>query len=250
MKLADYFELWHVSRRRSRSESDYRHFQNFQASLLLEYLASHGVRLPGKRLLDLGSGVAGYSQTLAASGAEVISVDLVQPRIAPTNGLVQVEASALALPLASESTEVVFCASLIEHVSDPQRVLAEAERVLKPGGTAYFSFPPYYSPLGGHEYAPFHYLGQKLALRLVKHRSALPDWVSQMHQANAAPSSFADLYRGWGLYRMTVRRFLRLVSHTRFRLINLSTRYLPVSFIRWPLLGEVLTWHAQFLLTK
>jgi hypothetical protein len=30
----------------------------------------------------------------------------------------------------------------------------------------------------------------------------------------------------------------------------MSTRYMPASFIRWPVIGEALTWHAQFLLRK
>jgi hypothetical protein len=30
----------------------------------------------------------------------------------------------------------------------------------------------------------------------------------------------------------------------------MSTRYQPLSVIRWPIVGEVMTWHAQFLLEK
>jgi hypothetical protein len=41
-----------------------------------------------------------------------------------------------------------------------------------------------------------------------------------------------------------------LIKASGLQLINLSTRYLPFSLIRWPLLGELLTWHAQFLLRK
>lgn len=250
MRLKDYLELWRSSSRRSRSEQDYRRFQSVQASLLIDYLNRHGLPIRGKNLLDLGSGVAGYSQTMVEAGARVISLDLVQPRIASMAGLDQVSASALAIPLPAASIEFVFCASLIEHVAAPEVVLAEAWRVLKTGAYAYFSFPPYYSPMGGHEYAPYHYLGEKVALRLVQHRSVLPEWVSRMHHASQAPASFADLYQGWGLYRMTIRRFRRLLRHSPFSVLDISTRYMPVSFVRWPMVGEVLTWHAQFLLKK
>lgn len=250
MRLADYLELWRISSRRSRSELDYRRFQAFQASLLLGYLAQHGVEIRNRRVLDLGSGVAGYSQTMAGAGARVFSVDLVQPHITLTAGLRQVSASAMAIPLPPESMDFVFCASLIEHVAHPELVLAEVWRVLETGGSAYFSFPPYYSPAGGHEYAPYHYLGERVALRLVRHQTVLPNWVSRMHHASEAPTSFADLYRGWGLYRMTIRRFRRLLRQTTFAIIDISTRYMPVSFIRWPGVGELLTWHAQFLLKK
>ncbi len=250
MRFQDYLELWRVSSRRTRSEQDYRQFQRFQASLLLEYLGHHDVNVRDLCILDLGSGVAGYSQTMVAAGARVVSLDLVQPRISPVIGLGQIRASALEIPLPAESVDFVFCASLIEHVANPEGALSEALRVLRSGACAYFSFPPYYSPRGGHEYAPYHYLGEKAALRLVQHRSVLPIWVSRMHNASEVPASFAELYRGWGLYRMTIRKFRRLLRKTHFVVLDISTRYMPVSFVRWPLLGELLTWHAQFLLKK
>ena len=250
MRFQDYIELWRASSRRSRSEQDYRHFQNVQAYLLLDYLGRRGIVIRDKRLLDLGSGIAGYSQTMVGAGARVVSLDLVQPKIAPLAGLAQISASAMAIPLPAQSIDFVFCASLIEDVATPEVVLAEAWRVLKPGAYAYFSFPPYYSPTGGHEYAPYHYLGEKVALRMVRHRSVLPDWVSSMHHASEAPASFAELYQGWGLYHMTIARFRRLLRQTRFDLLDVSTRYMPMSFVRWPVIGELLTWHAQFLLKK
>lgn len=248
MHLHDYVELWRVARQRSRSEDNYRRFQSFQAKLLLRYLAEKGISVVGRRVLDLGSGVAGYSQEFSRHGASVISLDLARPNLMQT--VDQLQGSALAIPLPENSMDVVFCASLIEHVAEPERVLTEAERVMKPEGFGYFSFPPYYSPMGGHEYAPFHYLSEKVALRLVRHQAVLPDWVSRMHTASDNPSSFADLYQGWGLYRMTICKFRKLLKHTHLICVDSSTRYLPMSFIRWPVLGEVLTWHAQFVVQK
>ena len=36
---------------------------------------------------------------------------------------------------------------------------AEMVRVTRPGGTVFLSFTPWCSPCGGHETAPWHYLG-------------------------------------------------------------------------------------------
>jgi ubiquinone/menaquinone biosynthesis C-methylase UbiE len=249
MQLSDYLELWRMARRRSQSENDYRTFQMCQARLLSEYLAAKGVQIQDRVLLDLGSGVAGYSFEFSRRGARVLSVDLVHLGAA-LSSVTHVCASAEAAPFSESSVDVVFCASLIEHVAHPESVLAETYRVLRPGGFAYFSFPPFYSPMGGHEYAPFHYLGEKTALRVVQHSRVLPNWVSNMHSAAEKPDSFAKLYKGWGLYRMTIRRFGDMVQHSAFVCRNISTRYWPVSFVRWPIIGEILTWHAQFLLQK
>lgn len=250
MKLGDYPELWRVSHRRSRSEQDYLEFQTYQARQLISYLESKHVTLPGQRLLDLGSGIGGYSREFARRGAEVVSIDLMQPHYALRQRLTQMRGDASLIPLRDESTNIVFCASLIEHVAQPEAVLHEIERVLITGGAAYVSFPPYYNPTGGHEFAPFHYLGEKIAIRLVKRQRVVPDWVKQLYSASENPASFADLYRGWGLYKMTIGKMRRLIAQTGLACKDMSTRYLPISFIRWPVLGEFLTWHAQFLLVK
>jgi SAM-dependent methyltransferase len=246
--LRDMFHLWRVARRRKDSEIHYREFQSFQATLLIRHLEKHGFALEGQRLLDLGSGLGGYDPEFAERGASVIALDL-DHRRGSAPGIRRVTASAMAVPLRSDSIDLVFCASLIEHVPDPGAVLSEIQRVLRPGGLAYVSFPPYYSPLGGHEFAPFHYFGERFALRM-RRRRHLPAWVAEIHPVREDASGFADLFQGWGLFRMTIGKFLRLLSSSRLECRNLSTRYLPASFVRWPWIREVLTWHAQFLLEK
>lgn len=250
MRLVDYRRLWRLARSRRRSQQDYRAFQRFQASRIAEYLESHGVRVRRSLVLDLGSGFGGYASEFAGRGARVVGVDLVQPPGLEADGVRPVRASALALPLADAVFDLVFCASLIEHVTDPGLLLNEIERVLRRDGFAYVSFPPYWSPVGGHEFSPYHYLGERAAIRLARGRSAPPEWVHRVQEATIEPRSFARLYRGWGLYRMTVAKMRRLLAESRFETVDVSTRYLPASFIRWPLLGEVFTWHAQFLLRK
>lgn len=250
MRLKEFHELSRLVRTRRRSESDYRAFQAFQARLISDHLARRGFPFAGARVLDLGSGIGGYSAEFARLGARVVSVDLAPPLGWRSPGVSPIQGSALAVPLRDGAADAVFCASLIEHVEDPGRLLAEIGRVLRAGGLAYVSFPPYYSPVGGHEFSPFHYLGERLAMRLARRRADPPEWVHRVQDAPEEPRSFARLYRGWGLYRMTVRKMRRLLSATSFERVELSTRYLPLSFVRWPFLGEVLTWHAQFLLRK
>lgn len=252
INFSDYLELRRVSQRRLRSQADYRHFQAFQAGLVLKYLHAHGVVISGKTVLDLGSGIGGYSEAMARRGATVLSVDLMATTVELTDGCLPISANAQRLPIQGMAIDFVFCASLIEHVPQPAQLLAEVQRVLKPGGYCYLSFPPYYSPLGGHEFAPFHYLGEKWAMRLVGDRRwrSHPAWARQLYKVADAPTSFASTYDDWGLFVMTIAKAQRLIRESGLELINQSTRYLPVSPIRWPILGELLTWHAQFLLRK
>jgi SAM-dependent methyltransferase len=249
MDLADYARLWKLARRRLRSEEDYRKLQAFQAAMLLAYLQSFGIEVEKRRVLDLGSGIGGYSQELTRRGSTVISLDLIKPRASMQGGR-SVMGSALSIPLRDRSADFVLCASLIEHVFDPLRLLREIRRVLVRGGHCYLSFPPFYSPLGGHEFSPFHYLGERWAIRLKGRLGRSPEWVGDIYQVSPDPDSFSGIYEDWGLFKMTIGRARRLIGMSGLRTVNMSTRYLPFSLIRWPILGEIFTWHAQFLLKK
>lgn len=250
MRLGRLVNLWKLSRLRLRSEQDYRRFQACQAALLTEYLEINGVRVKGSRVLDLGSGIGGYSVELARQGASVISLDLIKPSLEMPEGCTRLMASALAIPLRPATVDFVFCASLIEHVPDPAALLAEIKRTLVPGGYCYLSFPPFYSPLGGHEFAPFHYLGERWALRLAGRRLRRQGWARDLYGVDPNPASFSEVYQASGLYKMTIARARRLIAASGLLSVDLSTRYLPLNPARWPVVGEVLTWHVQFLLVK
>ncbi len=250
MNVKEFFHLAWLSIRRLKSEHDYREFQSYQAKLLIDYFIDNGVTLDRNTVLDLGGGIAGYALTFTQRGARVFCVDLYPPKIGQTDNLSLLRADATSIPFKNNFFDLIFCASLIEHVKEPEVVIQEIRRVLRPGGNAYISFPPYYSPTGGHEFSPFHYFGEKIALRMVKRQKKVPDWVGEYYQSNNQHQSFADLYKGWGLYRMTIRKFQKIIRATDFKILNISTRYFPVSLIRWPAIGEIFTWHAQFLVQK
>jgi ArsR family transcriptional regulator len=96
---------------------------------------------PALIVADLGCGTGRTSEMLAPHVAEVIAIDAsaemldtARTRLAAfTNA--RVEAGALeALPLDDESVDAACLTLVLHHVSDPGVVLAEAARVLKPGG--------------------------------------------------------------------------------------------------------------------
>ncbi|HWQ99453.1 MAG TPA: class I SAM-dependent methyltransferase [Candidatus Methylomirabilis sp.] len=61
---------------------------------------------------------------------------------------VDVVADIAVLPFRNNSVDAVMCIQVLEHVPDPERIIAEIYRVLRPGGAMYLATPfmiPYHS---------------------------------------------------------------------------------------------------------
>ncbi len=94
--------------------------------------------LPRGRVLDLGCGV-GHSHHLLAP-RETVGVDCDADSLAGQDRPTRV-ADMRQLPFADGEFGSVVAVQSLEHVPDPERVLAEARRVLEPGGVAIFVTP-------------------------------------------------------------------------------------------------------------
>jgi SAM-dependent methyltransferase len=100
--------------------------------------ASAGHMLGPGRVLDLGCGV-GHSFHLLAP-RETVGADI-DPDSLEGQERETVVADMRELPFPASSFESVFSAQSLEHVPDPERVLAEVARVLRRDGTAMFVTP-------------------------------------------------------------------------------------------------------------
>ena len=101
------------------------------------------VEIPANaRVLDIGAGQGYGAAFLSRSlpGAQVFSVDVSMECLKPQRletgprPPIFIQASATHLPLAADSLEAVFAVMTFHCLPEPQRVVQEAARVLKPGG--------------------------------------------------------------------------------------------------------------------
>lgn len=114
----------------------------------LDVIADH-VGLAGKRIVDVGCGEGGLVRALVQCGASVVGVEcgtemLARARAAePAGDERYVEGVGQALPLPDGEADVVVFMNSLHHVPMPHMAaaLAEAARVLAPGGLALVNEP-------------------------------------------------------------------------------------------------------------
>ena len=94
------------------------------------------VPLAGARVLDVGAGTGAASRALQARGARAVAVDAEPAMVAGARarGLSAVVGDACALPVAARSVDGWFAAFVLNHLDEPRLALAEAARVVRPGG--------------------------------------------------------------------------------------------------------------------
>jgi len=114
-----------------------------------------GVVKQGCRWLDVGTGkrlhwgwIGPSSGDLAQRAERVIGCDLVASDIRENPDLTAgAVANALSLPFPNESFDIVSANMVLEHLPDPEPVLTEFCRVLRPGGAVLFVTPNRTNPI-------------------------------------------------------------------------------------------------------
>jgi cyclopropane fatty-acyl-phospholipid synthase-like methyltransferase len=148
---------------------------------LVRELAARVPDLKGKRVVDIGCGLAGPAILLASDhGAEVDGVNIVARQIEwarryiegnDLSNQVRVHlASAMDLPFPDRSFDVVFCLEAAHCFADKPRFLREAHRVLRRGGKLVLA------DIVGTTRLPFVNWQPALKLNLV----TAADWVSML----------------------------------------------------------------------
>jgi methionine biosynthesis protein MetW len=104
-------------------------------------------RLEAKRFLDIGCGDGSYTlmlkETLKAEEAVGIEVSAEAIGVLKDKGIkaYQWDIDEEKFPFESDSFDLVYCGEIIEHLFNPDHLLDEVRRVLKPGGKIIITTP-------------------------------------------------------------------------------------------------------------
>jgi SAM-dependent methyltransferase len=198
------------------------------------------VDLAGKIVLDVGGGPGYFAEAFEEVGATYLSVD---SDVGEMSGLGEVRpgsviGSGMRLPFADASVDVCYSSNVLEHVPRPWLMADEMVRVTRPGGITFISYTVWYGPWGGHETAPWHFLGGRRAReRYVRRHGREPK------------NKFGE-----SLFRVTVREGLAWASRqTSCEILGIFPRYHPRwawFVVRVPMVRELVTWNLAVVLRR
>ena len=105
-----------------------------------EILCAWLKRLPPRelRVLDVGGRIQPYRPLLNGRPNRYVALDM---KYTP---VVDVVGQGEAMPFAGDKFDFVICTQMLEYAPDPNRVIEEIYRVLKPGGCLFLSVPSVY----------------------------------------------------------------------------------------------------------
>jgi len=187
---------------------------------LAEYLIRRFGLIPGARLLDAGCGRGDFLRAFADAGIAACGLDR-EPAGAKTAEGIAVKYADLekdSFPFSDGTFDVVFSKSVLEHLFNPEKFMAECRRVLKPGG------------------------------RII---ILTPDWVSQMkiffddytHRQPYTPSGLKDLLDIFEFKNTAAELFYQLPVVWKYPALKIFSRllqfFVPVTlkvknkFVRW-----------------
>ncbi len=220
-------------------QTDPEGFYTSLAEDAVQQVAEH-TELAGQTVVDVGGGGGWFTAAFRARGAhcylfEPDSAELFSRATVPAGAVVS---DGYWLPVGDGQADVVFSSNVLEHVPDPMGLIEEMIRVARPGGLIYLSYTNWYSPWGGHEMSPWHYLGPRYAQR------------RYLRRYQRQPKHTC----GVNLFPLHVGPMLRgLQARPDVEIVAARPRYYPRwcrVLIRLPGLREVATWNLMLIMRR
>jgi SAM-dependent methyltransferase len=115
-------------------------------------------REPRSRLLEIGCGTGANLRDRSSRWSSTVGIDLELRALTYCRDLAAVQADALAaLPFADTTFDAVVLLDVLEHLADPDSLVREMNRVLRPGGAVVIMVPAgpelwsYWDEMHGHQ---------------------------------------------------------------------------------------------------
>lgn len=124
--------------------------------------------------VDIGCGSGGITYHLSPYFKNIIGIDPEPWQLwieykKKAKNIFYIENKTEKLSILDSSVDYVVCNQVYEHVSNPEILITQIYRILKPGGLCYFSGPNILSPIEQHVMLPFvHWLPRRIGCYISK----------------------------------------------------------------------------------
>lgn len=198
------------------------------------------LRLGSATMLDVGGGPGYFRRVFEERGTTYFALDVDVHELSGLGDIAPrtVIGSGMELPFGDGTFDLCYSSNVLEHVPDPWRMADEMVRVTKPGGITFVSYTVWYGPHGGHETAPWHYLGGRRARERYRRR-----------HGHEPKNKFGE-----SLFPITVKGGLDWAARQQAAdVLDVVPRYNP-RFTYWltrvPLVRELVTWNLVIVLRR
>lgn len=219
-----------------------------------------------KIALDVGCGAAGKSLYYAKQGSRMVygidpiaaykeQADLLAENLNLQKKFQFVVGSASNMPFEDNYFDTIVLNDSMEHVDNPENVISECYRILKPEGMIYINFPPYNHPYGVHLSdvigIPWVHLffSEKTLINTYKDLvKSLPDGFERIDLRIDVDMKGNEYFSY--INKMTIKEFRKIIDRCRFKklyfkIIPLRKITTPIS--KLPILSEYFTKMVVFI---
>jgi SAM-dependent methyltransferase len=218
---------------------NYKYYWGYQFRLgeevVVPYLSGLNAFCEGFRVMEIGSAEGGVLAALVQAGAkDALATDIAQNRLelgAKISGILELPIEFKyhnimedEIPEAwRNSADLVILRDVIEHLDDAGLALANIKKFLKPGGFLWVTFPPYYSPYGGHQHIVMNNWGK------LPYIHYLPSKIFHKLVASGRPGDVGEVMRLKNI-RLTPAKFMKAASGAGYSIFNSDYYFLRPVF--------------------
>lgn len=236
---------------------------------LVPYISKLGAFTKGDKVCEIGSAEGGVLASFVEFGAsEGLGTDIAKDRLEFGNKISEICGMNLEFVyhnILSEGInkewenkyDLVLLRDVIEHLENTEIALKNIKKIIKDGGHLFVTFPPYYSPFGGHQHTLANFWGK------IPYIHCLPNFIFHRLIQSGRKADIEEVIRLQKI-KLTTNKFERAANSAGYEVVNIDyylirpvfkskfgLRPIKITFLKnIPFAKNLLALEATYLLKK